>query len=85
VRNANKVFDHKTGRKCDDLKCGGALYDSIINFGESLPEREVNMGFENAELADVCLVLGSSLTVTPAANMAARVGKRKQNLVIVNL
>ena len=27
-----------TGRKCDDPACRGDLRDSIINFGESLPE-----------------------------------------------
>jgi hypothetical protein len=38
VRNAQKVHDHKTGRKCDDAKCNGPLEDSIINFGENLNE-----------------------------------------------
>ena len=28
------------GRKCDDPKCGGDLADTIINFGENLPESE---------------------------------------------
>jgi len=31
-----------TGRKCG---CGGNLLDSIINFGENLPKRELNEGF----------------------------------------
>lgn len=66
MRTAKKVHDHKTGRKCI---CGGDLYDSIINFGENLPEKELNAGFENSEKADLCLALGSSLTVTPAADM----------------
>ena len=29
---------HVTGRKCDDPQCGGSLMDTIINFGENLPE-----------------------------------------------
>ena len=74
VRNANKVHNHKTGRRCDDPGCRGALYDSIINFGENLPEKELNAGFENSEKADLCLVLGSSLRVTPAADMPKIVG-----------
>lgn len=76
------MHDHKTGRKC---VCGGDLYDSIINFGENLPEWELDAGFENSYKADLCLAMGSSLTVTPAADMPAEVGKRKKNLVIVNL
>lgn len=66
MRTAKKVHDHKTGRKC---ACGGDLYDSIINFGENLPEKELNNGFEHSEKADLCLAMGSSLTVTPAADM----------------
>jgi len=84
VRNANKVSDHLTGRKCSKPKCGGNLHDSIINFGENLPTRDLDLGFSNAEKADLCLVLGSSLTVTPAADMPKLVGK-KAKLVIVNL
>jgi NAD-dependent SIR2 family protein deacetylase len=76
------VHDHETGRKC---VCGGELYDSIINFGENLPERELNEGFENSYKADLCLAMGSSLRVTPAANMPEEVGIRKRDLVIVNL
>jgi len=45
VRTAQKVHDHQTGRKCPDAKCKGDLKDSIINFGENLPERELNVGF----------------------------------------
>ena len=38
VRTANKVHDHKTGRKCDNKNCNGDLYDSILNFGEYYDE-----------------------------------------------
>jgi len=65
------VFDHKTGRLCEN--CGGMLYDTIINFGENLPKAELTNGFKNSKQADVCLVLGSSLRVTPAANMPGEV------------
>ena len=34
TRNAQHVKEHKTGRFCDDKKCGGPLMDTIINFGE---------------------------------------------------
>jgi NAD-dependent SIR2 family protein deacetylase len=84
VRNAMKTHDHKTGRKCQN--CGGELYDSIINFGENLPDWEIKSGFDNAEKADLCLAMGSSLTVTPAADMPATVGNNKNgHLVIINL
>lgn len=36
VRNAQKVHDHNTGRKCDRPQCRGDLKDTIINFNENL-------------------------------------------------
>eukprot|EP01115_Flamella_aegyptia_P004017 TRINITY_DN17912_c0_g1_i1.p1 TRINITY_DN17912_c0_g1~~TRINITY_DN17912_c0_g1_i1.p1 ORF type:complete len:432 (-),score=103.78 TRINITY_DN17912_c0_g1_i1:11-1306(-) len=78
--------DHKTFRKCSVPNCKGDLYDSIINFGENLPVDVLEKSFMNAEAADLCLVLGSSLTVAPASQIPATVGKSKNgNLVIVNM
>lgn len=83
TRTAAAVHDHATGRLC---ACGGALHDSIINFGESLPEDHLESGMRNAERADLCLSLGSSLRVTPAADMPEDVGRRSNaDLVVVNL
>lgn len=42
-------------------------------------------GFENAYVADICLAMGSSLRVTPAADIPAEVANRGGKLVIVNL
>lgn len=42
------------------------------------------MGFKMAEKADLCIAMGSSLTVTPAADMPKHVGKNGK-LIIVNL
>lgn len=83
VRSAQKVHDHETSRKCES--CGKPLYDSIINFGESLPEKELDDGFKESAKADLCLVLGSSLRVTPAADMPKETVKKGGKLVIVNL
>jgi len=83
VRNSQKTHNHKTGRMCES--CGKEMYDSIINFGENLPEKELDDGFEHGSQADLCLALGSSLRVTPAADMPKETAKRKGRLVIVNL
>lgn len=51
-------------------------HDTVpVNFGENLPEGPLNEGWYHSSLADLCLVLGSSLTVTPAASMPKRVAK----------
>ena len=83
TRTSSQVHDHATNRKC--TKCDSTLYDSIINFGESLPKYELQTSFAHAERADVCLVLGSSLRVTPAANIPMIVGQRGGKLAIGNL
>ena len=84
VRSAQKVHDHETGRFCEDNNCKGPLIDSIINFGENLNEKILEDGFENSAKSDLCLAMGSSLTVTPAADMPKTTSKSGK-LVIVNL
>lgn len=84
VRNAKKVHDHLTGRRCDNSGCNGKLKDSIINFGENLDETIIETAFRNGAEADLCLAMGSSLRVTPAADIPKDVGKHGR-LVIVNL
>ena len=88
---------HRTGRYCSVEGCNGALCDTVIGFGENLPFHVVQRGFEEAQQADLCICLGSSLTVTPAADMPKLVGEKgkkerqedegnhSHNLVIVNL
>jgi len=83
TRTASQVHDHATNRRC--TKCGSTLYDSIINFGESLPKHELQTSFDHANRADVCLVLGSSLRVTPAADIPLTVGQHGGKLAIGNL
>merc|ERR1712130_301994 len=86
----------RTGRKCVIPNCGGNLYDTIINFNENLVEETLEKAQENTDQCDVMLALGSSLTVTPAADLPEEVGDRwseekdkgqnpKNHLVIVNL
>ncbi|KAH8651559.1 NAD-dependent deacetylase sirtuin-7 [Tricladium varicosporioides] len=78
--------DHRTGRRCTRLNCSGPLLDTIINFGEQLPAAAFSSAFDHAKNSDLCLVLGSSLTVTPANEIPEVVGKKKgANLVICNL
>ena len=78
------INDHRTGRKC--ARCGGVLHDSIVNFGESLPARALELAFENAKKSDLFLVLGSSLMVTPANEIPEVPGLRKgAKLAICNL
>ncbi|KAK5697343.1 hypothetical protein LTR97_007480 [Elasticomyces elasticus] len=78
------VFNHRTGRRC--ALCRGDLHDSIVHFTESLPQIPMERAFDAARKADLCLVLGSSLTVNPANEVPEVVGQRRgAKLVICNL
>lgn len=85
VRNQKNPKDHITGRLCTVPGCNGELEDTIVNFGESLPEKALQKAMDHSEIADLCIVLGSSCKVTPAANIPKRVAKRGGKLVILNL
>jgi mono-ADP-ribosyltransferase sirtuin 6 len=53
------------------------LHDNIVNFGESLPAHALERTFQHAKRADLCLVLGSSLIVSPANEIPELPGRRK--------
>ncbi len=65
-------------------KCGGVLKPEITFFGDSLPEEALREAWEEASAADVMLVLGSSLTVFPAAALPDLTLKNGGKLIVVN-
>ena len=67
---------------CPD--CGGRIISSVINFGDSMPEKEMEIAEAHSRDCDLFLVLGSSLVVQPAANMPLYAYKAKAKLIIVN-
>jgi len=78
-------FCHCTARKCPDCPSHPALKDSIIHFKENLPMKALQSAFEHGKKADLCIVLGSSLTVSPACQIPQETVKNGGKLVIVNL
>ena len=64
--------------------CGGALVPSVVNFGQSLPQRDVFLSYENSRKSDLFVVVGSSLVVTPAADMPFEALRAGAKLVIIN-
>ena len=49
--------------------CGGLVKPDIVFYGENLDEALLNQAFADMEKAELVLVLGSSLTVQPAASL----------------
>jgi len=64
--------------------CGGAFKPDITFFGEALPEAAFRQAQELAARADVLLVLGTSLTVFPAAALPQLTLRRGGQVFIVN-
>ncbi len=66
-------------------ECGGKLRPSVILFGESLPQEPFMKAADESEKADLFIVIGSSLTVTPANQFPLVAKESGAKLVIINL
>ena len=64
--------------------CGGLVKSATISFGQALVEADVDRAMEVAERCDVCLAVGSTLSVWPAAGVPLAAARRGARLVIVN-
>jgi NAD-dependent deacetylase len=65
-------------------ECGGVLKPNVILFGEQLPIRVLNQAMAEARRCDLILVAGSSLTVTPAADIPFLAVECGAKAIIVN-
>ena len=65
-------------------ECGGVLRPSVILFGELLDDGVITQAVKKSESADLFIVLGSSLTVSPANQFPLLAYKYGAKLVIVN-
>lgn len=64
--------------------CGGAYKPDITFFGEALPEAAFKAARELAARSEVLLVLGTSLTVFPAASLPRHTLQAGGKVVVVN-
>jgi mono-ADP-ribosyltransferase sirtuin 6 len=68
----------------DRCTCGGRLVSSVVNFGQPLPRQALADSYQHSEECDLFIVVGSSLVVTPAADMPKVALKSGARLVIIN-
>ena len=78
----NKKADKSSGMTL--CPCGGTFVSSVVDFGQSLPEKDLMLSFEHSRKSDLFLVVGSSLVVTPAADMPREALHFGAKLVIIN-
>jgi len=67
---------------CDE--CSGILKPDTISFGQAMPEDKMAQAITHSQECDLCIVLGSSLVVYPAASVPARAVERGAKLMIIN-
>ncbi|MGZ3524145.1 MAG: SIR2 family NAD-dependent protein deacylase [Thermodesulfobacteriota bacterium] len=68
----------------DTCKCGGRLVSSVVNFGDPLPEKDLEESFHHSSRCDLFVVVGSSLVVSPANDMPRMALRSGARLVIIN-
>ena len=64
-----------TGNACGT--CGGVMRDTVLDWDDGLPPAEWGPAERAFGAADVCLALGTSLRIIPAADMPARARGRR--------
>ncbi|WP_404456268.1 NAD-dependent protein deacylase [Oceanobacillus kapialis] len=64
--------------------CGGILRPSIVLFGETFPQQAFQQALRETQACDLFLVLGSSLSVTPANQFPLIAKENGAKLVIIN-
>ena len=65
-------------------KCGGLLKTATISFGQAMPEMQMRQAQQAIESCDLCIVMGSSLTVYPAAGFPEYAKQLGAALAILN-
>jgi NAD-dependent deacetylase len=64
--------------------CGDKLKSSVVNFGDSLPVKDLEDSVEHSRNSDLFIVVGSSLVVYPAADLPRVALDHGAKLVIIN-
>ena len=78
-----RVFE-ASGAPPDCAECGGIVKSATISFGQAMPQSAMTRAMQLATNCDLCLVVGSSLVVYPAASIPLIAREAGARLVIVN-
>jgi NAD-dependent deacetylase len=88
--NLTKLRCPHCGRQVDKdsgaswCSCGRGFVSSVVDFGQSLPEKDLTESFYHSQHCDLFVAVGSSLVVTPAAHMPVEALRAGAKLVIIN-
>jgi NAD-dependent deacetylase len=76
--------EHEDVEELPHCPCGGRLRPDVVWFGEMLPEGAIETAFLRAAECELCLSVGTSAVVTPAANVPMVALRNGATLVEVN-
>ncbi|KAH8378260.1 hypothetical protein KR093_010450, partial [Drosophila rubida] len=76
-----KSNDFGSSRRCR----GGVLHDTVLDWEDDLPERDLDMAFMHSTLSDLNITLGTTLQIVPSGNLPLKSLKQGGKLVICNL
>jgi len=89
---APTVGQKYSGQDCpayrqDGRKCRGKMRDFVLDWEDNLPDDDLTISDTHAMMADLSIVMGSTLQIIPAGNMPTYTKKYHSNgkLVICNL
>merc|ERR1719193_2914584 len=89
---APTVGEKYTGQDCpayrtDGRKCRGKLRDFVLDWEANLPDADLTLSDTHSMMADLSIVMGSTLQIIPAGNMPTYTKKYQKNgkLVICNM
>nr|MDO8082913.1 Sir2 family NAD-dependent protein deacetylase [Candidatus Freyarchaeota archaeon] len=66
-------------------QCSGRIISSVVNFGDPMPEREIAESSKQSQKCDVMMVVGSSLSVSPANQFPLIAKGRGAKIIIINM
>ncbi|XP_021740715.1 NAD-dependent protein deacetylase SRT1-like [Chenopodium quinoa] len=75
----------ETPRRCSDTSCGARLRDTVLDWEDALPRKEMDAAEKHCKMADLILCLGTSLQIKPACNLPLKCLRGGGKIVIVNL
>jgi NAD-dependent deacetylase len=77
-----RIIKYEKLPMCD--RCSGILKPATVSFGQAIPEDKMNQSIAYAHSCDLCIVMGSSLVVYPAASIPEIAVKNGARLIIIN-
>ncbi|MEC9490953.1 MAG: Sir2 family NAD-dependent protein deacetylase, partial [Halanaerobiales bacterium] len=66
-------------------KCGEVLKPDFVFFGEAIPEREEKLSFEEAEKAELFIIIGSTGEVQPASLIPVVANSKGARILEINI